>query len=199
MLSLDDYAAIFAIIGLAGVLLLASPTLGFVLRLSGSERFSELYILGPEHMAEGYPFNVRAGEEYGVYVGVGNHMGSSSYYLVYVKFRNQSDPLPNVTAGLPSPLPAVYEHRVFVEDEGVWESFLRFSFSGVSRFGNQCFVESLNVNGSAFTVNKTAFWDAANRGYYYQLFNELWIYDPEYGGFRFHNRFVSLWLNMSIS
>jgi len=199
MLSLDDYGAIFAVIGLVGVLLLASPTLGFVLHFSGSEPFSELYILGPGHMAEGYPFNVKAGEEYGVYVGVANHMGLSSYYLVCVKFRNQSEPLPNVTEGSPSPLPAIYMYRVFVEDGGSWETFLRFSFSGVSRFGNQCLVESLTVNDFTFTVNKWALWDSANKGFYYQLFIELWIYDLEYGGFRFHNRFVSLWLNMSVS
>lgn len=197
MLSLDDYAAVFAVAGLVGVLLLASPTLGFILHLSSSEAFSELYILGPGHMAEGYPFNVKAGEEYGVYVGVGNHMGVSSYYLVCVKLRNQSDPLP--TAGSPSPLPSIYELRVFVEDGGSWEKFLRFSFSGVSRFGNQCLVESLKVDDFTFTVNKWALWDPGNRGFFYQLLIELWIYDLEYGGFRFHDRFVSLWLNMSVS
>jgi uncharacterized membrane protein len=32
------------------------------------EEFSELWILGPEHIAENYPFNVKAKESYLVYI-----------------------------------------------------------------------------------------------------------------------------------
>jgi len=76
MLNIEDYRLIFASVGLIGVLLFASPTLGFLLHLPGGERFSELWILGPSHMIEGYPSKVKVGESYLVYVGVGNHMGS---------------------------------------------------------------------------------------------------------------------------
>jgi UDP-glucose 4-epimerase len=50
-----------------------------------------------------------------------------------------------------------------------------------------------------FNVDKPASWDAENSGYYYELFMELWIYDPASDGFSFHNRFVSRWLNMTAS
>jgi len=197
MLKLEDCKVVFAAVGLIGVLLFASPTLGLVLRLPGGEKFSELWVLGPGRMAEDYPFNVGAGVSYLVYVGVGNHMGSSAYYVVYVKFRNQSEPLPNATAETPSPLPPLYEYRVFLEEGESWEAPLMFSFSGVSFFENRSFIESFRMNDVAFSVNKLALWNGEYYGYYYQVFIELWIYVAEFDGFQFHNRFVGLWLNMT--
>jgi hypothetical protein len=197
MMQLDDCKVMFCVVGLAGVLLLASPTLSFVWHLPGGERFSEFWILGPGHMAEDYPFNVKADELYSIYVGVANHMGSSSYYTAYVKFRTQSEPLPNVTAGTPSPLSPLYEYRAFLEDGATWEVPLTFSFSGVSFFNNQSLVTSLTVDDHAFGVDKSASWDGENNGYYYQLFLELWIYQVGSDAFEFHNRFVGLWLNMT--
>jgi hypothetical protein len=197
MLKIEDYKVVFASVGLIGVLLFTSPTLGLVLRLPGGERFSELWVLGTGHMAEDYPFNVGADVNYLVYVGVGNHMGCSAYYVVYVKFRNQTESLPNATAGTPSPLPPLFEFRLFVEDAKSWEAPLRFSFSNVSFSENRSFVGSLMINDVTFNVDKLASWDVENNGYYYQLFIELWIYNVEFQAFEFHNRFVSLWLNMT--
>jgi hypothetical protein len=197
MLKIEDYKVVFASVGLIGVLLFASPTLGLVLRLPGGERFSELWVLGPGHMAEDYPFNVKANDNYSVYVGIGNHIGTSAYYVVYVKFRNQSEPLPNATGGTPSPLPPLYKYRVFLQDGKTWDAPLTFSFSNVSFFENKSLVGGLVINGVAFSVNKLASLDVENNGYYYQLFIELWINSVESEGFEFHNRFVGLWLNMT--
>jgi hypothetical protein len=198
-MKLEDCKVVFAAVGLIGVLILASPTLGLVLHLPGGEKFSALWVLGPRHMAEDYPFNVTAGVSYLVYVGVGNHLGSSTYYVVYVKFRNETEPLPNVTSGVPSVLAPLYEYRVFLEDNSSSEFPLTFSFSNVSSVGGQSTVGNLTINGVPFGVDKSVSWDTVNRGYYYQLFMELWIYDPASNGFSYHNRFVSRWLNMTAS
>lgn len=197
MLKLEDCKVVFSVVGLAGMLLLASPTLSLIWHLPGGERFSELWVLGPGHIAEDYPFDVGADEIYLVYVGVGNRMGSSAYYVVYVKFRNQSELLPNATAGTPSPLSPLCEYRVFLQDGESWEAPLTFSFSGVSFFENRSFVEGFIVDDDVFGVDKLALWDVENNGYYYQLFIELWIYDAESDAFEFHNRFVGIWLNMT--
>lgn len=196
-MNLEEYRTVFAVGGLILILVASAPTLGLVLPFSGGERFSELWVLGPGHMAEDYPFNVRADESFLVYVGVGNHMGSSAYYMVYVKFRNQTELLPNATAGTPSSLMPLFEYRVFLEEGKSWEAPLTFSFSGVSFFENRSFVESFIVNDGAFSVDKLALWDGENNGYYYQVFIELWIYEAESDAFQFHNRFVSIWLNMT--
>jgi hypothetical protein len=198
MLKLEDCRVIFFAVGLVGVLLFASPSVGLVLRLPSGEKFSELWVLGPGHMADAYPFNVKVDVNYLVFLGVGNHMGSSAYYGVYVKFRNQSEALPNATTGTPSPVPSLYEYRVFLEEGKSWEVPLTFSFSNVSHAENQSIVGSLVINDFAVAVDKSALWDAENKAYYYQLFMELWIYNASSSVFQFHNRFVWIWLNMTI-
>jgi len=197
-MNLEEYRTVLTVGGLILILAASAPALSLVVPFSGGgERFSELWLLGPGHMAEDYPFNVTADESYLVYVGVGNHMGSSAYYSVHVKFRNQSEPLPNATAGTPSPLPPLYEYRVFLQDGKSWEAPLTFSFSEVSSFENRSLVESLVINDDVLSVDKLALWDGENNGYYYQLFIELWIYEAEFNGFEYHNRFVGIWLNMT--
>lgn len=197
MSKIEDYKHIFAVAGLTGILLLASPAFSIFLRLPDGEKFSELWILGPEHMMENYPFKVRFGENYSVYIGVGNHVDSSAYYLVYVKLRNQTEPLPNVTAETPSPLLPIFVYSIFLENGGTWEQLLNFSFQDVSFNGDRCLVGNLMVNGVTVNVDKYALWDSENNGYFYQLFLELWIYDAASRNFRFHNRFVGLWLNVT--
>lgn len=88
-MNLEEYRTLFAVATLGLISIAAFPTLSLVVPFPRSaERFSELWVLGSNHMAEDYPFNVRVGEEDRVFVGVGNHMGYSSYYKVYVKFRS---------------------------------------------------------------------------------------------------------------
>jgi len=197
MLRLEDFETVFVLASLVGALLVASPALFFVFPSRAGERFSELYVLGSGRMAEGYPFNVKANETCKIFLGVCNHMGSSAYYAVYLKFRNQVEPLPNSTAGTSSPLPSLYEYRVLLSDGGTWEAPLNFSLVGVSFSGNSCFVESLRINGVVSHVGKAGLWDSENGGFFFQLFFELWIYDPVSGGFLFHDRFVGIWLNVT--
>ena len=199
MLSLNSYKTIFMAVGLIGVVVCCVPT---VMRLAppvGGETFSELYALGPGHMAEGYPFNVSAGGSYMVYLGVGNHMGSSVYYEVDVKFRNSTESLPNATSGESSSLPALYRYRVFLGDGSVWEAPLNFSLLNVAFDGNASSVGRLDVDGVVSDVNKVASWDNETKGFYYQVFVELWRYNVTTRSIAFDSRFVSLWLNVTQS
>lgn len=186
---------VFSCVALCLVIL--SPTLASVVTFPEGEKFSELWVLGPNRMAEGYPFNVSAGELYKVYLGVGNHMGDLGYYRVYVKFRNQSEPLPNSTAGVPSSLEPVFEYHVFLRNNETWEREFSFSFEGLSFEGNVSRVSKVLVDGYAVDVDKIAVWDETNNVFYYELFFELWIYNPTVSGFQFHDRWVGFWLNMS--
>ena len=180
-------------------LVILSPTLAIIVKLPGGERFSEFWILGSEHMAEGYPFNVSENSVCKIHLGIGNHMGDLEHYLVYVKFRNQNESLPNNVNGTPSVLPSLFEYRVFLEDGGVWERQVLFSFEGVSREGNFSRVLRLSLDGSAVNVDKVAAWDQANKGFYYQLFFELWRYNATVSAFQYHDRFVGLWLNVTVA
>lgn len=197
MLKLEEIETIFLLISLVGALLIASPSLALAFPSRTVERFSELYVLGPNHMAEGYPFNVRANETYRIFVGIGNHMGSSAHYVLYVKIRNQSEPLPNSTTYTSSPLPALQKYRVFLSDSRSWEASLNFSVPKISFSENQSYVRSLIINNLMFEVEKSAYWNSEYNGFFLELFLELWIYDAKSGGLRFHNRFVGIWLNMT--
>jgi len=197
-MNLEEYRTVLATGSLVLVLIAAAPTLSLIIPFpSGMERFSEFWILGPNRMAEDYPFNIRVNESYSVFVGVGNHMGVSSYYLVNVKFRNQTQPLPNATSSEPSPLPPLFEFRVLVIDDGIWKAPLTFRVLEASRNNDYMFVDRLSINDVAFVVNSSARWDLEYKGFYYQLFFELWLYDVILKSFKFHNRFVGIWLNMT--
>lgn len=77
-MSLEEYRTLFLAGSLVVVLVAAAPTLGLVVPFPRSgEGFSEFWLLGPNHMAEDYPFEIAVNEEYRVFVGVGNHMGDS--------------------------------------------------------------------------------------------------------------------------
>ena len=178
-------------------MLFASPTIGLLVKAPAGEEFSELYILGPNHMIENIPFNIKADVTYSVYLGVGNHMGSSSYYTCFVKLRNETEALPNSTLGTPSPLPALYEYNSFIKDGETWEAPLTFKVNKISFSDGRSKLSSVIINGIEFTVNKTSAWNSDKTGYYYSLFVELWIFNSTTGISQFHNRSVHLSLNMT--
>ena len=197
-MNLEDYRTVFAATGLALMLAVATPVIGlFVSFEDGAERFSELWILGPEHLVGDYPFDITANVSHSVFVGVGNHMGGSSYYTVLVKLRNQTQSSPNTTASIPSLLLPLSEFRFFIADGGNGEAQVHFKVLDVSRSDDSLFVGRLSINDVIFAVNSSANWDSEHKGFYYQLFFELWRYDLTLRSFRFHNRFVGIWLNVT--
>ena len=197
-MDLEDYRTAFMAVSLALILIVAFPAVSLVVPFpSGVERFSELWVLGPNHMAEDYPFNVGSNETYHVFVGVGNHMGYSARYMVYVRFRNRTQPLPDMSNSKPSPLPPLYEFHAFVADGLTWEAPVTFAFLEVLRFENSCLVRRMSINDVVFSVDSPSTWDSENNGFYYQLFFELWLYNVASQSFQFHNRFVGIWLNVT--
>lgn len=198
MWSLADYKSMFMVAGLIGIIVFSVPSVLVFVRLPIGEQFSELYVLGSSHMADGYPFNVSAGTDYRIYLGVGNHMGEAEYYRVIVKFRNATEPLPNATENAASSLPELYAYNVFLSDGRTWEETLNFSFSDVKFGPNVSSISRMRINGALVNVDKIAVWNDTNNGFYYELFFELWIYDAEAGNFQYHNRCCGIRLNMTL-
>jgi len=178
-------------------LIFLSPTLAVIVPIPEGQKFSELWILGPAHMMEGYPFNVSAGKTYKVYLGVGNRIGHLGYYRVSVKVRTQSELSPNSSSGAPSSLASLFEYNVFLRDDETWEREFSFSFEGVSFEENTCRVSKVLVGDYTVDLNKVAIWNDTTSAFYYELFFELWIYNVASQSFQFNNRWVGLWLNMS--
>jgi uncharacterized membrane protein len=111
---LKNYKIAFTTIALIGVLLIATPALSIYVHLPSGTQFSDIYLLGPNHLATGYPFDITVGQNYTTYVVIANHLVAPAYYIAYVKLRNQTDLLPNVTTGMPSPVQPLYEYRSFL-------------------------------------------------------------------------------------
>ena len=185
--------------GLIGILLISSPVLAALIHLPGGEQFSELYLLGPEQMAQNMPFNVVANQDYTVYLGVGNHLGASTYYVCYVKLRNQTDPLPDQTEGTPSSLAPLYEYRPLIQNGANWTEPLTFSLSGISTSNDQTLLQSITINNEKLNVDKIAQLDQDNNGYYYALLVELWAVNATSNALQYQNRYVYFWLNATSS
>jgi hypothetical protein len=208
------YRTVFLVITLGLVLVAASPMFTTVVELpENSNAFSELWLLGPEHTADDYPYNVTEGEAYNVFVCLGNQMTSSEYYKLYVKFGNNTQF--NFDRSEPSSLPHLYEFQAFVGDEGFWESPVSFGFQNVTLVDNVMVVDNVTtvlpiqesmlsvdevtINGIVFPVDATTSWDSADNGFIFRLSFELWHFDEALNDFSFHERVVDLRLNMTIS
>ena len=194
---LSDYKLIFLAVSLIGVLLIASPVIATFLSLQSKEQFSELYVLGPNQTPQSIPLNIVINQNYTVHVGVGDHLGTSAYYVLYVKLRNETEPLPDEATDTPSSLNQLYEYTAFVKNGVSWTAPLTFSFSDFSISNNQSSLGSITINGLETNVDKIAQFDQQNRGYYYQLFVELWAFNPLSGTFQYQNRFVYFWVNVT--
>jgi len=196
-MKLGDYKLIFVVVGLIGVLLIASPAVAGAIHPPAGEAFSELYLLGPEQLAQNYPSNVVVGQNCSVYVDVGNHLGSSAYYVLYVKLANSTDQLPNTTLGTPSPLQPLYEYRLLTADNTVWQQLLTFKVTDATISPTTATINTLQINDQTLSPNKTTTWNTNTTAYTYKLFIELWLYNQQTGTIEFNNRDVSLHLNLT--
>jgi uncharacterized membrane protein len=194
----EEHRSLFMTGSLILILIVAAPTLGLFIRIpDSSEKFSELWLLGPTRKAEGYPFDVQVDESYLIYVGVANRLGHSAYYRVYVKLRNQTQSLPTASNSSPGMLPPLYEFDMFVRDDEIWEKPLNFTILEVSTYDNSTLLKRLKINGVIFQINTFSIWDEEKNGFFYQLFFELWLYNMTASSFQYHNRFVGIWLNVT--
>jgi hypothetical protein len=124
-------------------------------------------------------------------------MGASSYYTSLVKITDQTESLPNSTLEAPSQLPTLYEFKSFISDGGIWEVPLTFRVNELAFIDGTSRISSITINGVELSVNQTSAWNVGNEGFYYYLVVELWIYNSSLGISQFHNRFISLLLNMT--
>ena len=198
MMNLEQYRALFIITTLGLALIPAYPLVGelFSFRGSGFESFSEFWLLGSNHMADGYPFNVRNREEYQIIVGVFNHMSTSEYYKILVKLSNSSELLPNIDQGEPSFLPSLYEFRFFIDNNMLQELVVTFSFNNFTVEKDVLVIGEVMIDDAELLVDASTVWNSEENGNFFHLFFELWRYDIENNKFKYENQFVGLWLNI---
>jgi hypothetical protein len=187
------------------MLLVASPAMSRLLVYPQTEFFTEMWLLGPNQMAENYPYNLTSGQNYTVYLGLGNHLGYCAYYLVEVKLRNDTQsapssfrPLENAT---PSGLPSLTNITAVVADGSVWQVPLTFSFSyGFDTTRNQVEFNSMTLNGAVLNLaGYTTAWNSTRGVFPMNLFFEAWIYNASTSSFQYHARWVGLQFNMTLT
>src|SRR3990170_68755 len=137
---LQEYKVLLLVITAVVALLVASPALQRLFTFPQTEFFTELWLLGPEHKAAGFPYNVTSGHDYNVFLGVSNHLGRAAYYSVQVKFRNLTQSAPDSFNRTSSSLSPLYSLNVFVADKETWELPVTFGFD-------------YSYDGSSSTVN----------------------------------------------
>jgi hypothetical protein len=160
--------------------------------------------LDADHGARNYPFNITRNENYSIYLGIGNRLGYCAYYMVQVKFRNQTQQAPTsfgpIENRFPSNLTSLFNITAFVADEQVLEIPLTFSFdynydeslSRVEFSGLR--LNNMWLNMTDYTIS----WDSEKSEFRGFLFFELWLYNASANVFQYHGRFVSLRFNMTI-
>jgi len=204
-LRITDYGLLYwTVVGVLA-LLVASSFLSRVLVYPRTEFFTELWILDENHRAENYPYNITRNQNYTIYLGIGNRLGYCAYYMVQVKFRNQSQPAPTsfgpIESRLSSSLPSLFNMTAFVADEQVLETPITFSFNYTwDELFSRVELCGLRLNGVQLNIsNCTLSWDADKKAFRGFLFFELWLYNADTNSFKYHGRFVGLWFNMTVS
>jgi hypothetical protein len=202
-LNIREYAILFwTVVGIV-TLLVASPALSRLLVYPQTEFFTEMWLLGPSHMAEGYPFNITSGQNYDIYLGLANHLGYSAYYVVEMKFRNDTQSAPSsfgpVSNQTPSSLSSLYNVSAFVADEGSWELPLSFSFDFVNTTLLTVQMRSLTLDNANLNLSSCSIaYSSQSHEFMGNLFFELWIYNRTTSVFQYNARWVGLVLNMTV-
>lgn len=204
-MNLQGYKVLLLVVTAVSALLVASPALQRLLVYPQTEFFTEMWLLGPEHKAENFPFNISSNSNYNIFLGIGNHLGSCAYYSIQVKFRNQTQPAADSLDRTPSSLPPLHSITALVADKGTWEVPIEFSFSytysedPVNATLSKVNVNNIMLNGATLDLEGfSATWDPERSGFFGNLFFELWIYSDTTGGFQYHQRYTSLWFNMTV-
>lgn len=204
-MNLQGYKVLLLVVTAVSALLVASPALQRLLVYPQTEFFTEMWLLGPEHKAENFPFNITSNSNYNIFLGIGNHLGSCAYYSIQVKFRNQTQPAADSLDRTPSSLPPLHSITALVADKGTWEVPIAFSFAytysedPVNATLSKVNVNNIMLNGATLDLEGfSATWDPERSGFFGNLFFELWIYSDTTGGFQYHQRYTSLWFNMTV-
>jgi hypothetical protein len=202
-MNIREYGVLFwTVVGII-TLLVASPALSRLLVYPQTEFFTEMWLLGSNHTAEDYPFNITSGQTYNIYLYLANHLGYSAYYVVEVKFRNSTQSAPTSFGPpanqTPSSLPSLFNITAFVADEATWETPLTFSFDyAVNETLMRVSFKSMTLNGVMLDLNGyNTSWNATRNMFPSNLVFELWLYNSTTNSFKYNQRFLSLWLNMT--
>jgi uncharacterized membrane protein len=199
-MALQQYKTLFLVVTLVLALFIASPAIRQLAVAPQMTSLTELSLFGPYQNAT-YPYNVTVGQNYPLYINVANHLGTTAYYLIEVKFRNQTQSAPDSFNHTSSNLQSLGNIAFCVANNQALQlpvnvSF-RYQLDGYTE--NRLDMQDVIVNGFPLSVSSTNIaWDPQNLGYFGNLIFELWIFNDTNNAFQYNQRYVSLWLNLTV-
>ncbi len=197
---LQNYKTIILVLSISAALLVASPGIQQLLSLPQPDKLTEFWLLGPNHDTS-YPSNVTSGQNYRLYIDTSNHLGSVAYYVVEIKFANETQSSPDSFNHTSSSQPALGSLNFFVADNKTYELPVDVSFQYQVNENNPSILNmnSININGAQISTNSTSVINdnIARDGFYGNLIFELWIYNGTTSNLQYHERYVNLWLKFT--
>jgi uncharacterized membrane protein len=198
-MNLRNYEVLILIITAIAALIVASPALQRLLVYPQTEYFTELWLLGPSHMAEDMPYNITKNVDYKIFLGVSNQLGECAYYEVQAKFRNQNQSGPDSFNHTESSLSPIAKYTFTVDNGKSFEFPVNVTFNyEIDQLLPQMNLNNITVNDATYDMGNLAVpWDSGKNAYLGNLFFELYLYNSTLGDFHYNQRYVSLWVNLS--
>ena len=188
----QQYSALLLVVIAVSALLVASPAIQQFIVAPPTTPLTELSLFGSYNNAT-YPFNVTAGQTYPLYIDVKNHLGSCTYYLIEVKFRNQTQSGPDTLSLTSSALLSLANFYFSVANNQVFELPIKvaFQYNVDTTNPDQLDMQTLMLNGYSLHLSSTTIaWDPTIPGFYGNIFFELWIFNNTANAFQYNQRYV---------
>ncbi len=199
-MSWRQYKVLIIVVIASIALFLASPALTKLLATTAqTEQFTEFSLLGPNHDTKTYPFSIKSGSGFKLYLNIENHLGTVGNYLIQVKFRDQAQSAPNSFNKTSSSLPSLWDIKAVVNNQENLEIPITVAliYSGTAE--SSVTLTSIVINGYSVDGRSTAvYWDSGGKGFFGNLFFELWLFNNTTNSYEYNQRYVGLWLDLTI-
>jgi uncharacterized membrane protein len=158
-----------------------------------SEKYSEIWVLDEDRMANDLPRSIEGNHM--IYVGVENHRGVEESYLVSVKLRDLDQVRLDSSSSGPSSSPSIHDFSLVVDDGDFVEIPVELSFGDIDVGNDSLVLGDITLNGMSYSLDQTIFKEEDL--FSVQLIFELYLFDELSEGYVFQDLSVSFWLHYS--
>jgi len=155
-----------------------------------SEKFFQLYVLGPTGITGNYypnnSSNLQIDEIAQWNLRLVNDMASIQYVSIRVKLGgNQTTDSPNETLAQPSPAPLITEFKHFILDNETWEVPIDWQIANyTTTTGGQVSIHSLTIDNVTYVLDNSPVCSGINSCSFRLIF-EIWTWNVDSNNFQF--------------
>lgn len=191
-MNLRKYVVLLLIVVATLALFIVSPIVSQLFATTETDHFTEFSLLGPNHDTKTYPYSIKSGQAFTLYLNIDNHLGSQGYYLIRIKFRDQTDSAPNSFDKTSSSMPSLMDIPAVVNNDESLETALKIALI----YSSPSTLSGMNINGSLVSGRSISIANSTS-GYFGNLFFELWLYNNSTSTFEYNQRYVGIWLKLT--